>query len=114
MAHHSFEMDDEQRRILDSTPFADHDKGEPILDRLKDLGDRRNSMVENLGPTGEFPDGKLGDNDEGEFRYRVGSMDGRVVVDFGAPMHSLGLLPDQAEELAKSLMRQVMDCRKDR
>lgn len=100
MAHHNFEIPEEERRILES--FAEKFKPEANpTEALRDL----------LGATGKFPDGKLGDHDEGEFRYRVGSLDGRVVVDFGAPVHSLGFLPEQADELAFCLRKHAECCR---
>lgn len=57
------------------------------------------------------PDALAGKHDEGEFRCLVGGVDGRVVVDFGAPMHSLGLLPDQADEFADCLRKHAAECR---
>jgi len=73
-------------------PF--HDEPPEEFDKMRDM----------LGPTGKFPQGKLGPHDEGEFRYRIGIVDGKVVVDFGKPVHSIGLDRSTARELAKFLL----------
>lgn len=39
-----------------------------------------------LGATGEFPEGKLTEVDEGELKFAVGYMKGKVVIDFGTPV----------------------------
>jgi len=56
-----------------------------------------------LGATGRFPDGKLTPNDEGELAFQVGALKGKVILNFGQPVASLGLSPTQARELAKTL-----------
>lgn len=58
---------------------------------------------ENLGATGEFPSGKLSPSDEGEFRYRVGSTAGKVLLDFGKPITWVGFDPEQADQLWRSI-----------
>jgi hypothetical protein len=56
-----------------------------------------------LGATGRFPDGKLTVNDEGELALQIGALKGRVVMEFGKPIASLGLTPEQARDLARLL-----------
>ena len=60
-----------------------------------------------FGATGEFPQGKLNDHDEGALKIGVAydKMDGIVRVEFGKPVAWLGLPPPEAIELAKLLMR---------
>jgi len=60
-----------------------------------------------LGPTGRFPEGKLTGNDEGEIRFGVTVYKGKVVVNFGKPVASLGMLPEQARVLARTLQRRA-------
>ena len=57
-------------------------------------------MATKLGPTGDFPEGKLNANDEGEIQIAVGHSDGNVVIDFGKPVAWIGVGPDQADQLA--------------
>ena len=56
-----------------------------------------------LGATGEFPEGKLVPNDEGEIQFGVTTYEGKVVIEFGKSVHWLGMTPKQAQELAHSL-----------
>jgi hypothetical protein len=60
-----------------------------------------------LGATGEFPYGKVQDDDEGELRMAVGfdKVDGIVRLEFGKPVAWLGLPPAEAVNLARSLLR---------
>lgn len=55
------------------------------------------------GATGNFPEGKLNEQDEGEIRITVGHVDGKVVIDFGTPTTWIGFTPDQADSIAALL-----------
>ena len=58
-----------------------------------------------LGATGRFPEGQLCVHDEGEIRFAIAAdpKNGKVLIDFGKPVHSLGLTTEQAIELAEML-----------
>jgi len=57
------------------------------------------------GATGEFPDGKLSEDDEGELEFTVGPLpNGLVGVKFGKPVAWMALPPDTAIELATMLV----------
>jgi len=60
-----------------------------------------------FGATGDFPQGKLNDHDEGGLRIGVAwdKLDGIVRVEFGKPVAWLGLPPPEAIGLAKLLLR---------
>jgi len=64
---------------------------------------------EKIGPTGEYPDGKLGEDDEGEIRFGVAldRANGIVQVDFGKPVAWLGLPSAAARDLGLSLIRKA-------
>lgn len=83
MASHNFQLEPERRdtmrKLLNTTGF--------------------------IGATGLFPHGQLGPHDEGELRFRVSTIDGRIVLDFGKPVHSLGMTPQQACDLAGDLIK---------
>lgn len=60
------------------------------------------------GPTHDFPAGKLGPHDEGGIQMTFSTMrasDGtdRLVIDFGHPVHSLGLRKVDAVAIAAKL-----------
>jgi hypothetical protein len=60
-----------------------------------------------LGATGNFPDGKLSDNDEGSLRMAIGydKLNEIVHIEFGSPVAWLGLPPENAIQLALMMMK---------
>lgn len=60
-----------------------------------------------FGATGEFPEGKLNDDDEGSLNVGIAydKQTGIVHIEFGKPVAWLGLSPSQAIEFAKSIMK---------
>ena len=61
--------------------------------------------MKKLGKTGDFPEGKISEDDEGGLKMAVG-IDGTnslVVIDFGTPVTWLSMGPDEALELAKKI-----------
>lgn len=62
----------------------------------------RDDMRDLLGATGRYPHGRIAPHDAGEIRFSVIAdvPSGRVIVDFGKPIRSVGLTTDQAVELA--------------
>lgn len=57
-----------------------------------------------LGATGEFPDGQLNKNDEGELRLGVGIEGKNVIIDFGKPIEWIGMPKENAIEFANILI----------
>jgi hypothetical protein len=49
----------------------------------------------------------LTSNDEGELAFGVTAYHGKVILNFGGPVASLGLSPDQARALALSLRQKA-------
>lgn len=66
-----------------------------------------------LGATGLFPEGRYGDHDEGEIRFAIAAdpQEGKVLIDFGKPVHSLGMTIDQAVELADAIQKKAWEAR---
>jgi len=85
----------------------------PLADQLSmgkdELADKHKEMRDSLGATGEFPDGKLNKNDEGEIRFAVVLDDNKVCLDFGKPTAWVGMLPEQAKELGRMLISYAED-----
>lgn len=82
--HHEEELSDELRAHLESN---------------------MEKLAQQLGATGKFPEGKLTDNDEGELAFAVTAYHGKVVVNFGKPIASLGMSPEQARGFALLLRK---------
>lgn len=61
---------------------------------------------EGLGATGEFPEGKIREDDEGEIRLAIAADpgSGNVIIDFGTAVTWLGLPPTQAIQFGQSLI----------
>lgn len=62
-----------------------------------------------LGATGQFPDGQLSDNDEGEIMIGIAVYRGRVLINFGKPVQGVGLTPEQAEHIGRDLLNKARE-----
>jgi hypothetical protein len=61
-------------------------------------------MSEKIGWTGEFPEGKCNEHDEGKIQIAVHSDTHNVILEFGALISWMGLPPGTARELAGCLL----------
>lgn len=66
--------------------------------------DARNSQ---FGETGNFPEGKLTNEDEGEIKFGVTTKDEKVILNFGKPCAWIGMTREQAEELGRLLINRA-------
>ena len=57
-----------------------------------------------IGATGMHTEGKLTPSDEGGIQFAIGVKDGKVCIDFGTPCKWVGMTPDQALDMASSLI----------
>lgn len=64
-----------------------------------------------IGPTGEYPRGKIHKDDEGELRLGIAVRGGKVVMAFGKPIAWLGFDPEHAENVANSLLEAAAKAR---
>lgn len=58
-----------------------------------------------LGSTGQYPDGKLNETDDGEIQLAIYHNQGNVIVDFGTRIKWVGLPPQQAREFANLIIK---------
>lgn len=112
MAHHggnplSDFNSDELRKMFESGNEDVFKKSMPS-DQSKRLGDllMQNKMPD-LGATGNFPDGKLNENDEGEIMVGITSAEDRVILNFGKPVHWIGFTKEQAKQISFSLQHKA-------
>lgn len=61
------------------------------------------------GALGTFPAGQLTGADEGAIQFGVTDKDGKVILDFGTPVVWLGLEPQQAADLAASMLKHARE-----
>lgn len=93
MSHHSsnqpFNESDEQR--------ANRERVEKMLsDQMKNL-------------LGEFPKGKLNADDEGALAVAISANQGKVVINFPKPVQWIGFTPEQAVQIAQSLIQRARE-----
>lgn len=61
------------------------------------------------GAIGAYPNGQLTKADEGSIQFAIGEQDGKVVIDFGTPIHWLGMTPQQAADFASTVLKRARD-----
>lgn len=92
-----------------SEPFDGEPEGsEKKIARNKLMRDLLNTTCFR-GALGDFPEGKLTKTDEGSIQFALGEKDGRVVLDFGTPVHWVGMTPRQAAEFASTLLKKARE-----
>lgn len=84
--------------------MAHHAEDLPI--DMKELADAMK-----LGATGRFPLGKLNNADEGELSLAIGAENGKVVMNFGKKCSWIGFSPEQAIDIASTLIRHANNIR---
>jgi hypothetical protein len=60
-------------------------------------------MADRPGPTGEFPQGRLNSEDEGELAVGLAIVQNRIVMHFGKPIVWVGMSADDADNLIAML-----------
>lgn len=99
MSHHSSD------ESLTAPAFPSDDKREKFIDAM-----RKEQLESALGPTKEFPHGKIVPHDEGGLIFGVTVFNGRVIFDFGKPIRSIGFTREGALELAELIKQRAMQC----
>ena len=107
MSHHSI---DKSLTDLSEQLKALQADAEPKGDELRKMVMREKQVQETLGPTGDYPAGRLVAQDEGGLMFGVTRFNGRVVLDFGKPIRSIGFTRNDALELAKVLKAHAKQC----
>lgn len=69
--------------------------------------------MDELGPTGKYPNGKWNEYDEGEIKFAVGNVDGHVIIDFNSPVVWLCMPPEYAIALANALLDHAEKAKSD-
>lgn len=61
------------------------------------------------GALGDFPEGQISKADEGAIQFAIGVKDGKVILDFGTPTAWVGMNPQQAADLASTLLKRARE-----
>lgn len=108
MSHHSDQPFFSQEQLNE---WAKNHKADEFTKNMPaDQADRLNKIINEdalkvAGATGNFPDGKLTETDEGEIKFAITAIEDRVVVNFGTPVHWVGFTRAQALAVANSLTK---------
>lgn len=108
MAHHGSNPldgfnEDELKKMFSNDQFKKSmpaDQSERINELLKN-----DTTANKLGATGNFPDGKVNESDEGEIMVGITSIEDRVILNFGKPVHWIGFTKGQAKQISESLLK---------
>lgn len=103
MAHHGRQPINEELQAMFAKQILEDERQMQIS--AKELG---------LGPTGEFPEGRLADHDEGEIQIAVTHSQGKVVINFGSPVAFIGFTPEQADDIAYLILKHSVDAKAKR
>ena len=88
--------------------MAHHSSDRPLSGKPEDISENLKKLLDTAtfrGALGTFPEGMLTPHDEGAIQFAISVVKGKVVVDYGTPVRSLGCTPQQAVEFAESLIR---------
>ena len=88
-----------------------HHGQEPLPEELRKIMEDKEKIRNAFGDTGLYPGGQITKDDEGEIRFGIATKDGKVLIDFGKPVHWVGMDPDQAIELAQTLVRRAAEAK---
>jgi len=70
------------------------------------------SDIPKLGATGQFPDGKLNEDDEGQLQLAVAAKDGNVIIAFGKSVSWMAMPPEDAKRLAEAIAKRADEAAK--
>jgi len=85
-----------------TNPFEGNDTLRKLFQDLTECGDPLKNLQRKL--QGEFPNGRLNANDEGALAVMIGHEKGKVVMQFPSPAAWIGFTPEQAMDIAQSLI----------
>lgn len=58
-----------------------------------------------LGATGNYPQGKLNEHDEGELRAGIAIQGDKIIINFGKPIAWLAMTKQEAKTFAELLLK---------
>lgn len=71
----------------------------------KDVFERKYRPQDSIGATGEYPRGKMSEDDEGEIRLAIGHNGTEVIIQFGTPVTWLGMPKSNAKEFGEKVLK---------
>ena len=90
--------------------IPEHKKLESFAEQLNRSTAINDQMSDTLGPTKDYPHGRIVPHDEGGLMFGVTVFNGRVIFDFGTPVRSIGFTREGALELAELIRQRAEQC----
>lgn len=87
--------------------MAHHGPNPDAVEHLRKMTERRKELEHAFGDTGQYPQGQLNPDDEGELRFGIARDGNKVVINFGKEVAWIGFDADQAIALAIALVRKA-------
>jgi|GEM_PF-1990436 len=81
---------------------APYEIDQEMVEKLKSFHERGE-----IGPTGNFPQGKLTAKDEGEYKFMVATIKDKVVINFGRSIAWIAMNRNEALDLARILKKRA-------
>ncbi len=97
---------------MSSSHHGDGRNGDPAL---SELVKRFLAQVEDVGPKREYPNGRIGAEDDGALAFAVAAdpKSGTVIVNFNKPVKWFGLAPKDVIALCKMLTEKAREVSKE-
>ena len=91
---------------------GDESSVDELINKLNDIDRQKliNSLLANpLGATGNFPDGKLNENDQGELALSIGIDREKnvIIMNFGTQVAWIGIPKQQAIEMGEGMIKRA-------
>jgi hypothetical protein len=86
-----------------------HHGSDPFDDSRKETLKKLLDTTAFRGALGDFPEGQLSKTDEGAIQFAIGVKDGKVILDFGTPVAWVGMNPQQAADLASTIIKRARE-----
>lgn len=106
MSHHADEQDPEMAERLQKV-FKEAGSSD-ILKQFTERAEEALQVTDDMvGPTNEYPAGKLTEKDKGGIRFDITTQEDKIILNFYSPVQWLGLTAEDAFALGKSLIRRA-------
>jgi hypothetical protein len=93
---------------LGESPFEGfNDPSKPDFQKRRELMRDLLNTASFRGALGEHVEQKSSPEDEGAIQFAIGEANGKVVIDFGTPVHWLGMTPQQAADFASAVLKRA-------
>ncbi len=73
------------------------------------FAEMKSHLERSIGKTGEFPEGKLTEKDEGGIQFAIAAKNDKVILQFGTPVAWMGMTPEKAVDFGELLINKAAE-----